>query len=107
MPILKPPPLPPATLAQKIEQIHADVESLIQVRIAAEMATAPGVPEGVIRQMFNARYGKCKCVAYQQMQFDALSEADREAAREKAQIAAVEKLSRESAEAAATMGEQK
>jgi hypothetical protein len=84
-----------ATLAQRIEQIHAEVEALIQDRIAAEMATAPGVPEGVIRQMFNARYGKCKCVAYQQMQFEADPKA-----QEDAQLKAVAKLSKEWAEGA-------
>jgi hypothetical protein len=87
-----------ATLAQRIEQINAEVEALIQDRIAAEKAQNPGVPEQVLRQLFDAKHTKCKCVAHQQMQFDALSETEREATREKAQIAAVEKLSREMAE---------
>jgi hypothetical protein len=100
MPILKPPPLPPATLAQRVEALHNEIEAIISERIAAEMATAPGVPEGVIRQMFNARYGKCKCVAYQQMQFEADPKA-----QEEAQLKAVAKLSKEWAEGA--IGEQK
>ncbi|MBV9556362.1 MAG: hypothetical protein JO254_04740 [Pseudolabrys sp.] len=53
-----------ATLEQRIDAINTEVEALIQDRIAAEKAESPGIPEGVLRQMFDARYGKCGCRAY-------------------------------------------
>jgi hypothetical protein len=75
MAIIKPPPIPPlpipsASLAERIAQVRTEIESLIEDAVAKESAMAPGVPVGVIRQMFNARYGKCACLAFEQGAFN-------------------------------------
>jgi len=101
-PLPNPPPLP---LAERARAVRDEIETLIQNRIAAEKTQNPGLPEQVLRQLFDSKHGICACKAHDLMMFEALSENEREAAREKAQIAAVEKLSREMAEAAASMGE--
>jgi hypothetical protein len=100
MPALRPAPAPTraSTLDERIAAIHADMEAIIEDRIAVEAASAVGVPRQVIRQMFDARYGRCLCRAYEQMTL----ESD-EKAREAAQQKAAEKLSREWKEAAGTM----
>jgi len=67
MSILKKPlPQPPASLEQRIDAIRAEVEALIQDRIALEKAQCPGIPEPCLRQMFDAKYGRCKCLAFKQ-----------------------------------------
>ena len=58
MPVLRPPLKPAsATLAERIEQINNECEALVADHIAAEKAQTPGIPEGVLRQMFHARHG--------------------------------------------------
>jgi len=60
------PPVRPirATLDERLDQIHSEIEALIEDRIALEAAENPGVPQVVLRQMFNSRFGACHCAAY-------------------------------------------
>ena len=100
MALLRPPPVKPAsaTLAERIDAINAEVEALIQDRIAAEKAANPGIPEQSLRQMFDAKYGRCKCLAFKQFSDPEKFAADQQAKR-------METFLRETREAAASMGE--
>ena len=55
-------PPPPASLDERIDVTLAEIEALIVERVAA--AKVEGVPEGALRQMFDAKYGRCACRAY-------------------------------------------
>lgn len=70
MPLLRQPPAKPAsaTLAERIEAIHAEVQALIEDHIAAEKAQCPGIPETMLRQMFDARYGVCACRVHSRLE---------------------------------------
>jgi hypothetical protein len=59
------PPLPLA-LEERIEALNNEIEALIQDRVALEKAQCPGIPEATLRQMFDAKFGKCRCLAYKQ-----------------------------------------
>ena len=72
------PPVRPLreTLDQRIEALHAEIEAMILDRIALEKAGAPGVPEQMIRDMFDAKYGVCACRVAKRMSDEAKKEAD-------------------------------
>jgi hypothetical protein len=53
--------MPEETLEERIDALHAEIEELITARIKDEAAQAVGVPEIVVRQLFNSRWGTCRC----------------------------------------------
>lgn len=59
---MKPTPTPP--LEQRIKQIRADIEAIIDARAAAVAKESPGVPLGVIRNLLTARAPACPCAQY-------------------------------------------
>ena len=52
------------TLEQRIRQIRADIDALIDARAQAVARESPGVPIGVIRNMLTARAPACPCAQY-------------------------------------------
>lgn len=52
------------TLEQKIRQLRADIDTLIDARAQAVARESPGVPVGVIRNMLTARAPACACAQY-------------------------------------------
>lgn len=51
-------------LEQKIRQLRADIDALIDARAKAVARESPGVPIGVIRNMLTARAPACACAQY-------------------------------------------
>jgi hypothetical protein len=58
MPAIKPPPAP---LEDRIRQIRAEIDEMIDARAEKEARENPGVPVLVIRNMLMARTGGCLC----------------------------------------------
>ncbi len=52
------------TLEQKIRQLRAEIDVLIDRRVQAVAGESPGVPPGVIRNMLTARAPACPCAQY-------------------------------------------
>jgi len=52
------------TLEQRIKQVRADINALIDARAQAVAEESPGVPIGVIRNMLTARAPACPCAQY-------------------------------------------
>ena len=59
---MKPTPTPP--LEERIKQIRADIDAIIDARAAAVAKESPGVPLGVIRNLLTARAPACPCAQY-------------------------------------------
>lgn len=68
-----------ATLLERIEQIHNEVDALIQDRIAEEAAANPGVPAVSLRALFDSRYGICACRVAKRLNDEEKKAADPEA----------------------------
>jgi hypothetical protein len=51
-------------LEDRIRQIRADIEAIIDARAEAVAKDCPGVPLGVIRNLLTARYPACACAQY-------------------------------------------
>jgi hypothetical protein len=52
------------SLEERIRQIRAEVETIIEARVAAIAGQTPGVPAGVIRNLITARAPACTCAQY-------------------------------------------
>ena len=65
------------TLEDRIEQIRAEIERVVQDRVDVVAKESPGVPKGVIRNLLVARAPSCACEQYlmlrRQMQKDVAS----------------------------------
>ncbi len=57
--IIRTPPL-----EDRIKQIRAEVEAIIDARAEAAAKDNPGVPTGVIRNLLTARAPACPCAQY-------------------------------------------
>jgi hypothetical protein len=57
---------PPRTqmLEDRIKQIRADIDAIIDARAEAVAKESPGVPLGVIRNLLTARAPACRCAQY-------------------------------------------
>ena len=108
MPVLRQPPAPKSasTLAERVEQIASEIQAIIDDRIDSEVEGAPGVPRQVIAQMVTAKWGRCSCEIFRQMQIEKLTAEERAKHDEAEALKAHERLSREWREAQASMGEQ-
>ncbi len=54
--------IPP--LEQRIRQIRADIDAIVDARAEAVAKESPGVPLGVIRNLLTARAPSCRCAQY-------------------------------------------
>ncbi len=51
-------------LEDRIRQIRADIDAIIDARTEAVTKENPGVPSGVIRNLLTARAPACPCAQY-------------------------------------------
>jgi hypothetical protein len=51
-------------LEDRIKQIRADIDAIIDARAKAVAKESPGVPLGVIRNLLTARAPACPCAQY-------------------------------------------
>jgi hypothetical protein len=51
-------------LEERIRQVRADIEAVIDARVGAVAKESPGVPPGVIRNLLTARAPACPCAQY-------------------------------------------
>ena len=59
---MRTPPVPP--LEERIKQIRAEIEAVIDARVNVVAQESPGVPPGVIRNLLTARAPACPCTQY-------------------------------------------
>jgi hypothetical protein len=52
------------TLEDRIREIRADIETIVEARVEAVAKESPGVPAGVIRNLLTARAPACPCAQY-------------------------------------------
>ncbi|WP_315704530.1 MULTISPECIES: hypothetical protein [unclassified Bradyrhizobium] len=52
------------SLEERIKAIRAEIEAVIEARVAAVAQDSPGVPSGVIRNLLTARAPSCACAQY-------------------------------------------
>jgi hypothetical protein len=62
---MKPTRAPP--LENRINQLRAEIEAVIDARARAVAQESPGVPLGVIRNLLTARAPTCACAQYLQL----------------------------------------
>lgn len=53
-----------ATLDERIGELQAEIDSIIDARVEAIADQSPGVPPGVIRNLLTARAPFCRCAQY-------------------------------------------
>ena len=56
------------TLEDRIRDIRADIETMIDARVDAVAKESPGVPKGVIRNLLTARAPGCACAQYLELE---------------------------------------
>lgn len=54
-------------LEDRIKQMRAEIEAIIDARVDAVAKQSPGVPPGVIRNLLTARAPACPCAQYLEM----------------------------------------
>ncbi|MCK1642905.1 hypothetical protein IVA95_36455 [Bradyrhizobium sp. 157] len=52
------------TLEERIKQVRAEIEEIIDAHVGAVAKQSPGVPPGVIRNLLTARAPTCPCAQY-------------------------------------------
>ena len=52
------------TLEERIKDIRAEIEGLIDARAETVASESPGVPIGVVRNLLTARAPACPCAQY-------------------------------------------
>jgi len=52
------------TLEERIKNIRADIETIIDARVDVVSKESPGVPKGAIRNLLTARAPGCLCTQY-------------------------------------------
>jgi hypothetical protein len=55
-------------LEDRIRQIRADIDAIIDARTEAVAEENPGVPSGVIRNLLTARAPACPCAQYLELE---------------------------------------
>lgn len=53
-----------ARLEERIEELRAEIDGIIDERVAKIASQSPGVPPGVIRNLLTARAPACRCAQY-------------------------------------------
>lgn len=51
-------------LEERIKQIRAEIDAVVNARVDAVAKDSPGVPRGVIRNLLIARAPACACAQY-------------------------------------------
>ncbi|WP_431204325.1 hypothetical protein ACQ86E_04185 [Bradyrhizobium betae] len=51
-------------LEDRIEELRAEIDGIIDARVAEIASESPGVPAGVIRNLLTARAPSCRCAQY-------------------------------------------
>ncbi len=51
-------------LEDRIEELRAEIDRIIDARVAGIASESPGVPAGVIRNLLTARAPSCRCAQY-------------------------------------------
>jgi hypothetical protein len=64
------------TLEQRIEELRAEIDGIIDERVAAIASQSPGVPAGVIRNLLTARAPTCRCAQYVELCGNAANKPD-------------------------------
>jgi hypothetical protein len=54
-------------LHERIDKIRAEIDVVIDKRVAEIAKDTPGVPAGVIRNMLGARTGGCQCAQFKSL----------------------------------------
>jgi len=54
----------PSRLEDRIEELSAEIDGIIDARVAEIASESPGVPAGVIRNLLTARAPSCRCAQY-------------------------------------------
>jgi hypothetical protein len=54
-------------LEDRIEELRAEIDDIIDERVAKIASRSPGVPAGVIRNLLTARAPACRCAQYMQL----------------------------------------
>lgn len=49
---------------ERIEDLRAEIDGIIDERVAKIAGQSPGVPPGVIRNLLTARAPSCRCTQY-------------------------------------------
>ena len=52
------------SLEERIRDIRAEIETIIDARVEATAKHSPGVPKGVIRNLLTAHAPACACAQY-------------------------------------------
>lgn len=52
------------SLKARIEELRAEIDSIIDARVEKIASQSPGVPSGVIRNLLTARAPSCRCAQY-------------------------------------------
>jgi hypothetical protein len=53
-----------ARLEERIDELRAEIDSIIDERVETIAYQSPGVPSGVIRNLLTARAPTCRCAQY-------------------------------------------
>lgn len=51
-------------IEDRIEELRAEIDAIIDARVARIASESPGVPAGVIRNLLTARTPSCRCAQY-------------------------------------------
>ncbi|EJN13418.1 hypothetical protein PMI42_03274 [Bradyrhizobium sp. YR681] len=51
-------------IEERIEELRAEIDGIIDARVASIAGESPGVPAGVIRNLLTARSPSCRCAQY-------------------------------------------
>lgn len=52
------------TIEERIAELRAEIDGVIDARVATLASESPGVPAGVIRNLLTARAPSCHCAQY-------------------------------------------
>lgn len=64
------------SLEDRIREIRANIEAIIDTRVEAVAKESPGVPQGVIRNLLTARAPACSCAQYLELNREATGKVD-------------------------------
>lgn len=51
-------------IEDRIDELRAEIDGIIDARVARIASESPGVPAGVIRNLLTARAPSCRCAQY-------------------------------------------
>ena len=54
----------PTRIEDRIGELRAEIDGIIDARVARIASESPGVPAGVIRNLLTARAPSCRCAQY-------------------------------------------